>query len=213
MTIIELIGYFASFLIALSLMMSNILKLRIINLFGAGLFAAYGLIVGAYPVFVVDGWIFLVDIYYLYKIFKNRDDFKLFHVKGDTVYLREFVKYYAKDIGKFFPFFKSESLFDATPVFIVRNMVPVALFAYEKIDKETLRIVIDYTIPAYRDLQNAHFLYSRGLEQCASEGYRYFMTESSVKSHRKYLNKMGFSETEKENQFRKEIVPVVFSGD
>jgi len=213
MTIIELIGYFASFLVALSLMMSNIFKLRLINLFGAGIFAIYGLIVGAYPVFVVNGWIFLVDVYYLYKTFKNKNDFKLFNVKEDAVYLREFVKYYSKDIGKFFPDFKSESLSGTTPVFIVRNMLPVALFAYEKIDKETLKIIIDYTIPAYRDLQNAHFFYSRGLEQCQSDGFRYFITESSVKSHRKYLNKMGFTQAEKSNQFKKEIIPVVFNGD
>ena len=41
----EFIGYAASILVAFSLMMSSILKLRIINLIGAITFVIYGLMV------------------------------------------------------------------------------------------------------------------------------------------------------------------------
>ena len=61
----EIIGYIASALVAVSLMMSSILKLRVINLVGAALFTAYGLLIGAYPVAVMNLFIVLIDLYYL----------------------------------------------------------------------------------------------------------------------------------------------------
>jgi EamA domain-containing membrane protein RarD len=54
---VDIIGYAGSVLIAVSITMNNIWKLRWINLFGAGTFAVYGLIVKAYPVFVLNSFI------------------------------------------------------------------------------------------------------------------------------------------------------------
>jgi hypothetical protein len=61
----EITGYIASVLVAISLMMSSIIKLRVINLFGAALFTLYGLLIGAYPVAVMNLFIVLIDLYYL----------------------------------------------------------------------------------------------------------------------------------------------------
>jgi len=68
---LELLGYLASSLIAISLMMRSLNKLRIINLVGALLFTVYGSILGAYPVAVLNAFIVLVNVYYLQKAFKK----------------------------------------------------------------------------------------------------------------------------------------------
>ena len=52
--VLELVGYVASILVAISLMMSSILKLRLINLVGSAAFVVYGALIGAYPVAVVN---------------------------------------------------------------------------------------------------------------------------------------------------------------
>ena len=57
---VEVIGYVGSVLVAVSLMMKNIYYLRRINLIGAATFATYGLLVGAIPVFVLNGFISLI---------------------------------------------------------------------------------------------------------------------------------------------------------
>lgn len=67
---LELLGYLASILVAISLMMRSLNTLRIINLLGALLFTVYGLIIGAYPVAVLNAFIVLVNVYYLQKAFK-----------------------------------------------------------------------------------------------------------------------------------------------
>ena len=58
----EIVGYTGSVLIALSLMMKNIVRLRKVNLFGASTFAIYGLLVDASPVLVLNSFIALVDM-------------------------------------------------------------------------------------------------------------------------------------------------------
>ncbi len=55
--IYEIIGYTASILVAVSLMMRSVFKLRVINLPGAVAFTAYGLLIGAYPVAAVNFFI------------------------------------------------------------------------------------------------------------------------------------------------------------
>ncbi|PMG44002.1 YgjV family protein, partial [Shewanella sp. 10N.286.52.B9] len=63
-TVWEWVGYLASAVVAISLMMANIKKLRWWNLIGAALFVAYGLAIGAIPVALVNFFIVLIDIYY-----------------------------------------------------------------------------------------------------------------------------------------------------
>ena len=63
----EMLGYAASVFVAVSLMMRSLTKLRVINLVGSVLFTAYGLIIGAYPVAIVNAFIVLVNIYYLHQ--------------------------------------------------------------------------------------------------------------------------------------------------
>lgn len=69
-TIWEWVGYLASVVVAISLMMSNIKKLRWWNLVGAALFVAYGLAINAIPVALVNFFIVLIDAYYLIKLYR-----------------------------------------------------------------------------------------------------------------------------------------------
>ena len=69
-TIWEWVGYLASVVVAISLMMSNIKKLRWWNLIGAALFVAYGLAIGALPVALVNFFIVLIDAFYLVKLYR-----------------------------------------------------------------------------------------------------------------------------------------------
>jgi hypothetical protein len=65
---LEIYGYLGSALIAISLMMSDIRKLRWINLVGAGSFASYGLLINAWPVVILNGFIVLIDIVHLWQL-------------------------------------------------------------------------------------------------------------------------------------------------
>ncbi|WP_455538243.1 YgjV family protein [Terrisporobacter sp.] len=73
---IELVGYSASIFIAISLTMTDIFKLRIINSIGCLLFIIYGLNVGAYPVALANTIIITINFYNLYKLKGMREKVK-----------------------------------------------------------------------------------------------------------------------------------------
>lgn len=68
----ELLGYAASIFIATSLFMSNIKWLRYVNSIGCVLFVIYGVIIGAYPVAVMNTACILINIYQLIKLSKKQ---------------------------------------------------------------------------------------------------------------------------------------------
>ena len=59
--LIEWIGYLASILIAISMFMKDIVKLRFINLVGSLLFAFYGFSIKAYPVAIINSIIVFIN--------------------------------------------------------------------------------------------------------------------------------------------------------
>ena len=68
---VEWIGYAASFMIATSLLLTDLKKLRVINTIGCVLFVIYGSLVGAYPVVISNIAIAFINFYHLYKLSKS----------------------------------------------------------------------------------------------------------------------------------------------
>nr|WP_077419822.1 YgjV family protein [Rodentibacter trehalosifermentans] len=69
---IELLGYIATFFVAASFLFKSIVHLRIVNSVGAVLFVVYGMIIGAYPVAVLNGFLVCVNLYQLYRLKKEQ---------------------------------------------------------------------------------------------------------------------------------------------
>ncbi|WP_117234135.1 YgjV family protein [Vibrio maerlii] len=65
---VEILGYAASIMVAISLTMKDIVKLRILNFIGCGLFSAYGLMIDSWPVVVTNTFIACVNVYFLLKM-------------------------------------------------------------------------------------------------------------------------------------------------
>ena len=62
---IEMVGYLASLLVVVAMLMTSVVKLRIINMVGAGIFAIYALIIRSYPTALTNICIVIVNIYNL----------------------------------------------------------------------------------------------------------------------------------------------------
>jgi len=191
---IELIGYAGSALIALSLMMSNIWRLRWINLIGAVFFVLYGVSVRAYPVALVNALIVAVDAYYLGLLAGKKDYFSLMPAaNADESLLKNFVDYYAEDIQRFFPGFSLRGIPEPRCVFTLRNLMPVGLFICEGQGAEVLRIHLDYVIPEYRDLRNARYLYSTQAGLFREQGFKEFRVAAGSPEFESYVKKLGFA--------------------
>ena len=194
---IQIIGYVGSALIAVSLTMSNILRLRWINLFGASTFAIYGLIVEAYPVLFLNTFIALIDIYYLQKIYRTKEIFSLVPIKDPASdYLTKFLDFHQRDIQKFFPDFNLSKVENPRIYFILRNLLPGGLFIYQECSPTMICIVLDYAIPAYRDNKNGQFIFYAQNKFLKEQGFSELSAVSSIEAHRKYLRRIGFRSDE-----------------
>ncbi|SJL84669.1 YgjV family protein [Vibrio palustris] len=71
---IEITGYAASIMVAISLTMKDIVKLRVLNFIGCIIFCIYGSIIGAWPVVATNTFIAIVNVYYLYKMRPSKQD-------------------------------------------------------------------------------------------------------------------------------------------
>ncbi|GIU17410.1 YgjV family protein [Shewanella colwelliana] len=69
---IELIGYSASIMVAISLMMKDIVWLRCLNFTGCTLFVIYGVYISAWPVAGMNAFVACINIYHLVKIFRAK---------------------------------------------------------------------------------------------------------------------------------------------
>ncbi len=190
---IELFGYAASVLTAISLMMSNIWRLRWLNLAGSILLMVYGVLVKAWPVVAVNAFIMLTDAYYLWELRSKSDLFSLMEVPAqDRTFLTTFLEHYGADIRGFFPDFSLTAHSNPRCVFILRNLMPVGLFIYENECHATARILLDYVIPPYRDLSNARFFYNTSYRGFIKDGFREFVLRNPSPGHVEYLRRLGF---------------------
>lgn len=69
--LVEVLGYLASVMVAISLMMKDIVKLRVLNFVGCALFSAYGAAIEAWPVAGMNAFIACINVYYLVKMYRE----------------------------------------------------------------------------------------------------------------------------------------------
>lgn len=191
--IFEIIGYAASILVAVSLLMSSILKLRLINLAGALGLVVYGLAIGAYPIALVNLVIVGINLYHLYQIYSTKEYFNLVESKHDSDYLKSFLEFHAKEISHFLPDFTYIPSEQSLIFFILRDMVPAGLFIAEARGGGALWVQFDFVIPGYRDFKIGRFLYEQKAAYFKEKGIRKIYSASGNAIHTRYLRQMGFA--------------------
>lgn len=195
MSNVEIFGYIATVITAVSIMMNNIWLLRWYNMAGSAMLGIYSVLMHAYPVAVANFLIVLVDIYYIWKLHTDKDMFSLLEISAaDSQLLPRFLKMYGEDINKSFPDFKMPEKINGRSLFILRNLSPVGLFIFEDEGSGTAGILLDYVIPSHRDLNNARFFFNESRNLFIDAGFREFVFRNPSRNHTGYLKKMNFTD-------------------
>jgi hypothetical protein len=189
---IELIGYAASALIAISMMLSSILRLRLINLAGAVAFTVYGFLIHAPPVALLNGLIVVVNAYYLVQMLRAKEYFQLLDLRPDSDYLHYFLGFYAEDIRQIFPEFTYRPGEKQVALFILRDCMPAGVFIAEEHPGGELHVVLDYAIPRYRDFKIGHFLFVEQADFFRQRGTKEIVVLPRTADFGAYLIKVGF---------------------
>ncbi|MGL2967550.1 hypothetical protein [Flavobacterium sp. XGLA_31] len=189
------IGYLASVIIVVSMMMPSIIKFRWINLVGALLFSIYGFLIDAIPVGVLNGIIVLVDIYYLWLIYSKKETFEILEVNADSEYLKRFLHYHDARIQSYCPGFQYTPDENTICFFILRNMAVAGFFLAHRSQPTTLCVDLDYVLPEYKDFKNGKFIYFQLKDRFVAAGFTRVIAEGNNQRYFNYLKKLGFNET------------------
>lgn len=211
--IIEMIGYLGSALVIVSMLMTSVIKLRIINTAGSVIFAVYAFIIHSYPTAVMQLFLIAINVFNLYKLYNTKKEYSAVNLNWGDSFLTHFIQENKDDILKFFPeaeglICRSEghnkSYFDAAndesfiddfvPNFtyiVCCGSVPAGVFIGKKTDG-SVKVLVDYTTPSYRDCSVGKFLYNYLSAQTVNKNLT-MIAQAGNKNHENYLKKMGFN--------------------
>jgi GNAT superfamily N-acetyltransferase len=190
--VFEIVGYLASILIAISVMNTNVLRLRIFNVIGAACFVVYGFLIKAWPVAGLNLFVVSINSFHLYRIFSSREFFKILEVPADSAYLRHFLAHHLKDIRRYYHHFDYQPGVNQVTLFVLRDTVPAGLFIGEVMPNGDLNVTLDYVVPDYRDLKVAKFLLQEQVDFFRERGVKRLVSSAGTDKHAKYLKNIGF---------------------
>ena len=185
--IVELIGYFGSLLVVVSMLMTSVIKLRFINLTGSFIFTIYALIIKSYPTALMNFSLVIINIYNLYRLLKVQKDYSVIPVSADEAFYQYFLNRFEKNIRRFFPNFDKNDAYSKMYMICCKTDAAGILIGNDGEEGE-INVAVDYATPAYRDCSAGKHLY-RYLEE---RGLTKLTVADCSFWHHSYLRHMGF---------------------
>ena len=187
--IFEIIGYSGSILILVSMLMTSVVRLRVINLIGSLVFAVYALLIKSYPTAFLNACLVGINVYQLLKLKrKTGKGYEIQKLNGGDGFAEWFTGKYGDDIKKFFPNVSGESIRQTVGFAVLMDDCAAGVILGTR-EGRAFEILLDYTTPAYRDCSVGRFVY----EKLPSFGITELICSTDVPEHAAYLKKMGFS--------------------
>jgi hypothetical protein len=191
--IIQLAGYMASLLLALSLLVTNDLRFRWLNTGGCLFFMVYGIMIGAFPIILTNTILFFINVFALIKIYRKQEDFELLECTPDTELIAKFMRFYAKDIALYFPQYQLTEGGNDIRFMVLRDMVVANVFVATLASDGTGIVQFNYTVPQYRDYKVGRFIFEKERDFLLSRGIKKLVyNEVLNKGHKEFLKRMGF---------------------
>jgi hypothetical protein len=191
---VEAVGYLGSALIVVSLLMTRILRLRVIGLMGSATFLVYGVLIGSVPIIITNIVIMIINVTFLWRATRVTEWFYLLEVHPDSRYLEEFLHFYREDILVYQPDWNGDVAESDLTLLVLRDMQP-AMAIVGTVKDGSLELRLDYAIPRFRDYRMGRFLFDSSSEFFRDKEITTMTASAPTKGYGRYLEKMGFTET------------------
>lgn len=197
---IELIGYLGSLLVVISMLMTSVKKLRVVNTIGSVIFTAYAFVIQSYPTAFMNLCLIVINVVNLVKLVKAEKTYGIIQCYKDESIVQLYLKQNLEDIKRYFPEFDPTSGGHAQTFLVFTGSLPIGIAIGNMKDSSTISIELDYTIPSYRDYSVGKFLY-----KYLSENFNVskVIFEGKLAVNDAYLEKMSFKKID--SDFVKEI--------
>jgi len=188
---IDGLGYLASFVILVSLTMRSIVRLRVVNALGSALFVAFAILTRSLPTVAMNLGIVAIDLYYIFRVLRVEEEFRLINAERTSAYLSFFHETYRAELDALFgaDAFEKASWF----TYYVRNDEIAGVFAWTEDSPWVCRVMVDFVTPRYRDTKIGRYFFGKHVARFRELGYRRFGFRGVGEGHWKYLERIGFS--------------------
>ncbi len=187
--LIEVFGYIGSTLVVVSMLMTSVMKLRIINTIGSVVSFIYAMICQAYPIAIMNLCLVIINLYNLRKLGKDSPEYHLEIGKAGDPVVEFMIGKYKQDMRSYFSAFKGSE--EGQTAYIVMNGDVCVGLALGTVADGHLNCTLDYTTPSYRDFSIGAFLYEELKEEHGIKSIGYC---GPAGEHKSYLERMNFVE-------------------
>ncbi|MDB1124719.1 hypothetical protein [Vibrio algarum] len=187
---VEWFGYLASLVVLVSLTMTSIIKLRVINFIGCILFAMFAYFIDSYPTMFMNIGIAGINVYFLWKIRTSKEQFTLITASVGSEYFDYFVSSYKSEIELQVPVTDLKGA--DTAFYMLRNNSIAGVLVGHINSKGELSVLLDYVTPEYRDFKLAHYYYESHPDVIKDRGVKALKAHATTPEHKEYLIKVGF---------------------
>ncbi len=186
--LIEAFGYLGSLLVLVSMLMTSVVKLRIINTIGSVIFTIYAFIIKSYPTALMNFCLVLINLRFLWKMSRMDKEYEIVECDRNDVLLKYLVDHYRNDISKIFPGIDLNLRQIDRAYVVLCQGKPVGITLGNAEDDDTLDLKLDYTIPEFRDFSIGSFLF----DYLKKKDVRKVVYKGPDENHLAYLNNQGF---------------------
>ena len=190
---LELFGYLGTALVIVSMLMTSVVRLRVINVIGSVISGIYAVLIGAVPMVLMNFCLITINLFNLYRLLHTKRQFEIVKSAGTDAFVQYFLSHNSKDIENFFTEFQAVSCECMTAYMVCCNGDPAGILLGQQDSNGTIDVLIDYSVPAYRDCSVGGYLYQNLPALGVS---KLVCAQSAAASHQAYLEKMGFTKTD-----------------
>ena len=166
------VGYLASLFLIISLIVHGDIKFRLYNLLGCTCFIIYGFASHAFPIVITNGILFTINLFYLIKLYKHREDFELIEISGEEKLVEKFIAFYKDDIKEFYPNFNASQLTGNINYIVLRDLVIANIFSAKVLENGDALVQINYTIKKFRDYKVSKFIFEKKQKELSAKGIK-----------------------------------------
>ncbi len=184
---LEIFGYIGTALVIISMLMTSVVKLRVINICGSTISMIYAIFGRAWPIVLLNASLVAINVFQLLRMRLSHS--KCSFVKTDMrdKNLAYFMFLYSDDIIKHFPDYNFRND-EGKEAHLVYYGGEIAAILIGKRHSEEFQAEIDYVAPKFRDFSVSKQLYKR----LKTSG----VSKLTVPFANDYLLKHGYSGTE-----------------
>lgn len=192
-TLLEVVGWLGSAVLVLSLLQTNLHRLRWINLLGCLVLIVYNGAVGVWPMVGLNVVLAGINIWYLVRAHRDRHDegaYEVLQVDGDDTYLRHVLRVHAQDIQRWQPGFVHDPAAGDEAYLVLTGDETVGVVVVRPEAKGEAQILLDHVTERYRDRTPGEFVFGEH-GPFHARGYTLVRTPDGMRNP--YYARLGFT--------------------